>query len=352
MRKNILLLLSVSIAILATMYFISCGGGGSSGGGASTGSVALYITDSPKDDYKSVKITLNDVYLLHTGTNTPCDILEKPVSGIDITDLSSILKLLDISSGCDSRSYDRIHVEFVQQVKLTDMNDTQDTCNFTSYKDKDNNPQVLQCKDKSCFIDINDAVNVVEGQNNELTLDFELKDFEVVDFNSPDDCDVTIKVSPLNASEINAKYDDGYEEGITGYDSISNLNTSAKKFTLTAESGTFPVSYTNVTTQGIDDLLNLAATDQLEVTVEATSINLDGEIIDASAIFVEVKGTVPSIDLNAKTFMLTYQTSKTITVDYQNAEVEGVLVDNANVEVKLNGYDVSNYLSQEVEIED
>jgi hypothetical protein len=195
-------------------------------------------------------------------------------------------------------------------------------------------------------------VNVFASQKNELALDFELKDFEVVGFNSPSlKCLVTIKVSPLNGSEIDAKHDNGYEEGISGNISISDLNTSQTQFILTAEGGNFPIDYAKVTTQGMNDLLNLAAAEQLEVTVEATSINLDGEIINASAIYVEVEGTVPIFDLNAKTFTLTSYTSKTITVDYKNADIEGVLVDNANVEVKLNGYDGLNYISKEIAIE-
>ena len=350
MRKTIILLLSVPFVMLAPIFLIYCGGGSSSGG-ASTGSVVLYITDSPEDDYNRVEFTINSVQLLHTGTSTTCDVLTppEPIDDIDITDLSSILQLLDISN-CTSRSYNRIHVEFGKQVVLTDMSDTTDTCDFTSYKDINNNPNVLQCNGNSCFIDINGAVNVFSKQNNKLALEFNLKEFEVVDFGLPS-CSVTIKVSPLNASGIDNKHNDGYEEGISGY--ISNLDTSTKSFTMTTNSGTFTVSYTNVTTQqSIDDLLNLANTDQLKVVVEASSINLDTHNVEASSIYVMLEGTVSLLNTGTKTFTLTYQTSKTITVDYKNAEVEGILVDNANVEVKLNGYDGSNYLSNEVEIED
>jgi hypothetical protein len=347
MRKNILLSLSVLIAVLATALFISCGGGGGGGGGVDAGSVAFYVTDSPEDDYKQVTTAINSVQLVHKGSGDTCDVLSTPVT-VDITDLSSMLQLLNMVS-CPARSYNRMLVEFDEQVVLTDMNDTTANCNFTSYKDKGNNPNVLQCNGNTCFIDINGAVNVFANQNNELALDFELKDFEVMDFNLPS-CSVTIKVSPLHASDIEKKHNDGYDEGISGY--IISLNNSEQSFTMTSESGTFTVSYDNVTTQqGIDDILNLAASDQLKVKVEASSINLDTKNIVASAIYVEVEGTVSNLDITTKTFTLTYQTSKTITVDYNNAEVEGILVDNANVQVKLNGYDGSNYLSKEVEVE-
>jgi hypothetical protein len=65
MRKKILYLLSISLGIFATVFFISCGGGsgGSSSGNVSTGSVALYVTDSPKDDYKRVEISIKNLIL-------------------------------------------------------------------------------------------------------------------------------------------------------------------------------------------------------------------------------------------------------------------------------------------------
>ncbi len=346
MKKLILLLLSVSIVTLTAVLLISCGGGsGSSGGGASAGSVALFATDSP-EDYKQVTVTINSVQLVNTGTGATCDVLTKPVT-LDITDLASVLQLLNVVS-CPSENFNRIYIEFNKQVVLTDANNITTTCNFESYKDEHNHPNVLQCpNDNSCFIDINGAVNVFASQNNKLALDFDLKEFEVEHFNSPS-CSVTMKVSPLNASDIDKMHDD-HEEGISGY--ISNLDTDADSFTLTTESGTFTVSYTAVTTQGIDDLLKLAVSDQLQVEVIASGINLDAHTIEASAIYVELEGTISKLDTLAETFTLTYQTDKTITVDYKNAEEEGTLADGANVEVKLNGYDGTNYLANEVEVE-
>ena len=343
MRKNLLLSFSVLIAVLATVFFISCGG--SDGGGVSSGSVAFYVTDNPKDDYKQVTANISSVQLVHTGSGNTCDVFSTPEE-IDITDLSSMLQLLDIVS-CPARSYNRIHVEFAKEVVLTDLSDITDNCDFSSYKDKGNNPNVLQCNGTTCFIDINGAVNVFANQNNELALDFELKDFEVKDFNLPA-CSVTIKVSPLHASDIEKKHDNGYIEGISGY--ITNLNTFEQSFTMTSGSETFTVSYDNVTTQqGIDDILNLATSEQLKIMVKASNINLDTKNIIASSIYVEVEGTVSGLaDINTKTFTLNYQTGKTMTVDYNNAEVKGVLVDNVNVEIKLNGYDGSNYLTEEV----
>ena len=279
MRKNILISLSVLIVLLATAFFISCGGGASSGG-ASTGSVAFYVTDSPEDDYEWVKINVNDVQLVHTGTDTSCDILNGTITNLDITDLSSALRFVQ-SSECKSRSYNRIHVEFDEDEKVTLKEDMMEPfkCNFTSYKDENNNPKTLQCNEDTCFIDINGAVNVLANQNNKLALDFELKDFEID--RSVDPCTVTIKVSPLHASGIKEKIDDGYNEGISGF--IFSLTENSFKIILGGEE--FTVFYDN--TDGIYNALLLAQSDTLEVEVEASIIDLDKNEITASAIYIE-----------------------------------------------------------------
>jgi hypothetical protein len=106
-----------------------------------------------------------------------------------------------------------------------------------------------------------------------------------------------------------------------------------------------------VVTEGIDDILTLAVAGNLKVTVRASTINLDTNAVEASAIYVKVEGTVSSLD--AGKFTLTYPTNNTLPVDYSNAEeVEGVLTDGASAEVQINGYDGANYLAREVEVEE
>ncbi len=352
MKKMLLLLLIISLVLLIPIILISCGGGSSSSGSSSngntsSGSVALYVTDSPDEDYKQVELTINRVQLVHTGSQSTCDILTTPITPIpiDFTDIASVLKLLDVTS-CPAQSYNRIHIELDRQGNLIDLNNISDTCILTSYKDKNNNPNVLTCIGDVCSIDINGAVNVLANKGRGLALDFDLKDFEVANFNSVSDCTVTMKVSPLNASDV-----DAYDEEISG--TISDLNTDADIFTLTASSGSYTVSYADVTNQGIDHLLALAQTDNLEVEVKSASIDLSAFTIDASAIDIEIEGTISNLDDTVThTFTLTYQTSKTITADYTGAEeVEGVLVNDAHAEVELNGYDGVNYLAHEIEVE-
>lgn len=350
MKKNILISLGVLFIAAASLIWISCGGGSGGSGSSgvnSSGSVALYATDDMSLDYKQVTVTLNAVSLEHKGTGDTCALLTTPVT-LDITDLSSMIQLLDVTS-CPAVSYNRVHFEFDEQVVVTDINDITTTCNFTSYKDKGNNPNVLICDAGNCAIDMNGAVNVIGNQNSQMALDFDLKRFEVTDFALPG-CSVTMKVSPLNSDDIEGKHDGGYEEGVSGY--VFDLDAGAKSFTLGAESGDFTVSYVNVISTGIDDILALAETDGLEVKVRASVIDLDTGSIDASDIDVVVEGTVSVHDNLLHTFTLTYDTDKTLTVNYSGAgEVEGEIADSSNVEVKLNGYDGVNYLAKEVEVE-
>lgn len=345
MKKILSLVLIVLSLLLIPVFLISCGNGSSSNGGASSGSVALYVTDSPDKDYKQVELTMNSAQLVHTGSGTTCDLLISPET-IDLTDIASVLKLLDVTS-CSTRSYNRIHIELNKQGNLIDLNDITDTCTLTSYKDEHDNPNVLYCNGNACSLDINGAVNVLANKKSGLALDFDLKDFEVTNFNSVSDCTVTMKVSPLNASDV-----DIYDEEISG--SISGLNTDEDTFTLTATSGSFTVFYNGITSQQrIDDLLSFAQSNALEVDVKSTSIDLAAFTIDATASHVEIKGTISNLDDTVKhTFSLTYQTNNTITVDYTDAEeTEGILMNNTVVEVELQGYGGVNYLAHEVGVE-
>lgn len=101
----------------------------------------------------------------------------------------------------------------------------------------------------------------------------------------------------------------------------------------------------------IDDLLILATLDQLKVRVEALSIDLITHTIAATALYVEVDGKVSVLDTVFKTFTLTYQTSKTILVDYHAAEIEGGLSGTSNVEVRLNDFDGFRYRATEIEVQ-
>ncbi len=349
MKKIIVFLCIVSFAAAVPVLLLSCGsGGGGIGGGISDedsfpGSVALYVTDS-LNDYKQVRITINDIQLEHIGTGAACDVLENPVT-IDITDLSSVLQLLDVKT-CPAIGYNRIIIELDQQTVLTDSNNVSAECNLATYKDNHGGTNTLQCGD-TCSINMSGAVNVSSNKTNKLALDFDLKDFDVINFGGPF-CSLTMKVFPLNASDFDQKHEDGWNERVSG--SLSELDTVEKSFILTAESGSFTVTYTDVTAPGIDDLLSRAAADPLKVKVESSSINLNTRTIAATALYVEVEGTVSGLNTVDRTFTLTYQADKQMLVAYQTDGVEGNLLSDSVVELKLNGYDGEMYVATEVEV--
>ena len=220
----------------------------------------------------------------------------------------------------------------------------------------------------TCTLDINGAVNVLMNQSNKLALDFKLKDFDVDNFGT-NQCSVTLKVSPVHVESFKNL---GRHEAITGL--VSNLTTSTDTFDLTKHYMTFSVLYSGITSSqqpGLDDLLLRAEQDGLKTQVTATTFNFanktfdswkmhendDGPIsaltttIDASKILVKVEGLVSA--LTSTSFTLSYDTGKTIDVDFTKAVVKGTLANNAQAEVKLYGFDTAStdFLAALVEVE-
>jgi hypothetical protein len=185
-EKGVLLsILSGTIILFAVaILFHSCSGGGSgsSGGNTSSGTVALYATDDMSNQ-QQVIATINKVTILNTGSGASCDVLTAPTT-INIADLSDVLQLLNVAN-CPAVPYNRLQIEFDKSVELMEQSGTQSSCSFTSYKDDSNRPNVLQCNDTTCTLDINGAVNVLVNQYNNVALDFNLKDFDVDNFGTP-----------------------------------------------------------------------------------------------------------------------------------------------------------------------
>ncbi len=349
-RKKVLLGIVAMTLVLGFSAFLlySCSGGG---GGTSTGAVGLYLTDD-MSLFTQVTATIDKVQVLNTGSGASCDVLTTPTA-VDIAELADVLQLVNVAQ-CPAVPYNRIHIEFEKSVELTSgptatPPDATSLCSFVSFMDEGNMPNTLSCSGTTCSLDINGAVNVLVNQPNKLALDFNLKDFDVASFGTPS-CSVTMKVSPLNASEMEAL---GHQEGITGL--ISGLSTTDETFTLTRGTSTFSVLYSGITTTqqpGINSLLQFAETDGLRVQVMSSNVDFSTMTITATAIFVKVEGTVSNLDTTAHTFTLTFQGGKTITVDYSTANVEGTLADGAAVEVKLYGFDTVNYLASKVDVGD
>jgi hypothetical protein len=370
MRKNgvILSIISGTIILFAVaILFHSCSSGGdgsSNGGGTSSGTVALYVTDDMSDN-QQVIATIDKVTLVSTGTGNTCDVLTTPTT-INIADLADVLQLLNVAN-CPAVPYNRLHIEFEKSVELMDHSGTQSSCSFTSYKDDSDRPNVLQCNGTTCMLDINGAVNLLANQNSKVALDFRLKDFDVDNFGTTQ-CSVTMKVSPIHVEEFENL---GHREAITGL--VSNLTTSTHTFDLTKHHIVSHVVYSDITSTqqpGLDDLLLRAEQDGLKTQVTASTIdfpnrwidatkmhNDDGLVsavtttIDASKILVKVEGLVSA--LTTTSFSLSYDTGKTIGIDFSKAAVKGTLANNAQAEVKLYSFDSTSadFLAAFVEVE-
>lgn len=350
-RKKVLFWAIAMTFVLGFSAFLlySCSGGGG-GGGSSSGAVGLYLTDD-MSPFTQVTATIDKVQILNTGSGASCDVLTTPTA-VDIAELANVMQLVAVAK-CPTVPYNRIHIEFEKSVELSSgptatPPNTTSLCSFVSFKDEGSKVNTLQCSGTTCSLDITGAVNVLVNQPNKLALDFNLKDFEVVSFGTPSSCAVTMKVSPLDAGEMEAL---DHPEGITGL--ISGLSTTNETFTLTREASTFNVLYSGITaTQqpGLNSLLQLAETDGLRVKVMSSNIDFLTNTITASAIFVKIEGIISN--LTTTTFTLTFQGGKTIPVDYSAADVEGTLVDGAAVEVKLFGFDGVNFLALKVDADD
>ncbi|MGA7677097.1 MAG: hypothetical protein WCA51_01830 [Dehalococcoidia bacterium] len=106
----------------------------------------------------------------------------------------------------------------------------------------------------------------------------------------------------------------------------------------------------------IDQLLEVALSENISVKVESSSFNIDAGSCTASAVFLKIGGTISNLNTSKHTLTLTYQSSKTINIDFSNAQtndrVKGQLINGVFVATKLNGYDGKEYFAYQVETAD
>lgn len=350
----------------------ACGGGGDGGNGGvkngGTATVSAYVTDD-LGGYDSVEMTLNTVQLRHTGSGRSCEIIKGPLT-IDAAELGrdELLENVD-TTVCEAGSYNRLHVELGEDVKLVHSvngQDQVDNCKFVSYyTDNSLPPNRLSCTNGICSLDINGAVNLIANSHEHVALDADLKAFTVDYAQTP--CEVTLKVSPLHAGGFDDKMKAGYRKAISGL--VSNLDPSFDTFRLTHNGRVYAVQYAGVIDQpGIDTLLARAANDQLKTRVRCTELNegttpptcTASTVTTKSlkAITVRNEGTVSQLGVDTVTptsFVLGYGNGKSMGVNYAEAstrgEVEGTLADGVTAEVKLYGFDLDYFLAREVEVE-
>ncbi len=357
-------LLSILGTLLAAATLYACGSGG---GGNPAGSTTVfgYITDN-LGGYESVKLTVNSAELRHPSGRS-CPIITESLE-FDAAELGrdQIVEHVETTT-CEAGPYNRLYVELDENVTLQQTSsDSPQECKFVSYYDDNSvRPNRLACtidpNDSTkvvCALEITGAVNLIAGTRENVALDVDLKEFTVD--TTPTPCEVTLKVSPVRADN---KLAAGYRTGLAG--TVSGLN-AGDRFTLTVKGTPYTVDYSGVTDQdGLDGLLERAASDELRTTVRCQTIDTSttphtciAQSVAAQplkAITVKAKGTVSAWVDAARTFTLGYGAGTTLPVKYAKAvelgKVEGTLAESAVAEVKLYGSDSSHFLAREVEVE-
>lgn len=349
-------ILSVILVSLLAASLYACGGGGGDGADG-TATVSSYVTDD-LGDYSSVEFTLHTVRLHHT-TGRNCEIIHGPLT-VDFAELGhdDLVDHIDTTI-CEAGPYNRLHVELDDDVTLRRTVNNQpviEQCKFVSYYDNDSSrPNRLACSNGACSLDITGAVNLVAGNHEHVALDADLKEFTVDYSRTP--CEVTLKVSPLRASD---KLAQNYRLRLSG--TVSDLNTTEDRFYLTVDGNPYLVLYAGVTDQtGLDTLLQRAASDRLRTRVRCDTINYSTTpptcttATDATrplkAINVKAEGAISALNTSLRTFALNYGSGAPLPVNYYSASVEGALNDGVPVEVTLYGFNLDYFLAREVEIE-
>ena len=351
-------LLSILVALLAAATLYACGSGG---GGGSAGSTTVfgYITDD-LGGYESVNLTLNSAQLRHPSGRS-CEIIAGPLEfDAAVLGRDQIVEHVDTTT-CEAGPYNRLYVELDENVTLQQTSGgTPQDCKFVSYYDDNSiRPNRLACTNGICSLEITGAVNLIAGTRENVALDVDLKEFTVD--TTPTPCEVTLKVSPVHADN---KLAAGYRTALSG--TVSGLDAAIDRFTLTVKGNPYTVDYTGVTDQdGLDALLERAATDQLRTTVRCQVIDTSttphtciAQTVAAQplkAITVMAKGTISAWVEAAQTFTLGYGAGTTLPVSYAKAaelgKVEGTLAENAVAKVGLYGSDSTNFLARVVEVE-
>lgn len=351
---------AILVALLAAISLFACGGG--SGGSTDSATVSAYVTDD-LGDYDSVTFTLNTVQLRHTSGRT-CEIIHGPLT-IDAAELGhdQIVEHVDTTT-CEPGPYNRLYVQLDDDVTLrhTDMQQQSVTeqCKFVSYYDDSSaRPNRLACVNGTCSLEITGAVNLVAGNHEHVALDADLKEFTVAYTTAS--CEVTLKVSPLHASD---KLAAGYQMSLSGY--VSSLNPTIDQFVLTVAGSPYTVLYAGVTDQtGLDPLLERAATDQLKTRVRCATIDSNttpptctaqsDPTQPLKAITVKTDGTVSALNASLQTFTLGYGAGMLLPVNYAKAtelgKVSGTLANSATAEVALHGFNLDYFLAREVKVE-
>ena len=313
--------------------------------------VASAVTGSDMSLFSQVTMTLTHIQLTDAEGGAVVELLNMPVM-LDIANLENTMQLISVGVG-PADSFNRLRIQFDRNtLVLSSPTGTPASCTFVSYKEtgSSNQPNILLCDSVTniCTLNISGAVNLLAAEKNKIGLDFHLKDFEIINPGTPD-CAITMKVSPLNSSNIKSL---GYPEAITGM--VSGLSTANKTFTLTRGNRKFTVFYTGITAAnqpGLDLLLQRAQDDGLRARVFSPDIDFIANSLTASRLLVKVEGNVSNAATNS--FSVVYGNAASIDIDSSGAIIEGIVTNGSWVDVKLYGYAAANddFLANKVEVE-
>ena len=312
-------------------WLASCGSGGGTSSTPQSGAVGLFMTDDAST-YQQVAAVINSVALVNSSDGSSCSVLSTPVS-MNLSDLSNVVQLINTTT-CPAANYNRLQLVFSNAVGVTNSGGISNACAFTSYRTAHNGtPNALSCSGNNCTLDITGAVNVLASQDNQVGLDFVLKDFDVNGFGTSA-CTVTMRVSPLDAAGMNSL---GYTSGIAGPVTAFNANS----VTMAAGGKNFIVNTSAQGQSNFQNLMSFARQNGFSAMANCTSFNFNAGTCTASQVQTIVAGTVSSLDNAASTFALGLSNGSSINVDFSQAaasgQMKGQLQNNQTAVLKLSG---------------
>lgn len=231
MKRGLVTGVLAIVAATFALVMFSCRGNSSSPWFFAAGSVGLYTTGTGTDVisggtgtdlnsgptstivigtgtdtlslFSEATVTIVKVQVINTGSGAACDLLTEGTTTLNFANLGGNEQLVT-QAACTADSFNRLHIEFDRRIELVSRDGAVGSqCSFVSYMEKNSRkPDVVVCPDDpesaTCFMDINGAVNVLPNTGSKLTV--YVKQLFVSNFGDPDQCLVTMKLSPLHAA--------------------------------------------------------------------------------------------------------------------------------------------------------
>ncbi|WP_297455865.1 DUF4382 domain-containing protein [Persephonella sp.] len=350
---------ALSAIVSGSIILFSCGGsGGNSDSSTQSVQASLILTDSPADTMDSIYVDITSVSLKHTGRNTECNLFtadpqNNPLRNVNLLELKDILYVVN-TKNCPEGNYNRLRIEFKDNIEVY-ANSQSYNCKVKEFNSGSNKqPNKPHCDNNgNCFVEINGVINLL-AKKSDVVVDFDLASSDVNIDPQTGNCEITFKMSPVVMEDHKFKELAG-SKNIMFEGKITNLDTSSKRFILHTQDQDITVDYSAALNSqtGLEDLLTLANNMDSKYELKVICSSSDPEICLAEKIILEIENvTVSNLDTTNKTFQISINGSQTITVDYSNAKIKGELLEGANVEIKLIGFDGSNYIAKVIKVKD